>query len=101
MFKVKLYGAKEYWCQVPRIKQGFKGLGHEVVTGEDYDFIYANNFDYSSRDTEHKDSALYLGDSALPKKAFKIFLRMFLIFPLINSNPSYFWQMLLLVLVNQ
>jgi hypothetical protein len=73
MFKVKLYGAKEYWCQVPRIKQGFKGLGHEVVTGEDYDFIYANNFDYSSRDTEHKDSALYLGDSALPKKAFKIF----------------------------
>ena len=73
MFKVKLYGAKEYWCQVPRIKQGLKGLGHEVVTGEDYDFIYANNFDYSSRDTEHKDSALYLGDSALPKKAFKIF----------------------------
>jgi len=73
MFRVKLYGAKEYWCQVPRIKQGFKGLGHEVVTGEDYDFIYANNFDYGSIDTEHKDSALYLGDSSLPKKGFKIF----------------------------
>lgn len=73
MLKVKIYGAKEYWCQVPRIKEGFLGLGHEVVTSDDCDFIYANNFDYSSADTEHGDSALYLGDSALPKKGFKIF----------------------------
>ena len=73
MFKVKIYGAKEYWCQVPRIKEGFLGLGHQVVTSDDCDFIYANNFDYSSIDTEHGDSALYLGDSALPKKGFKIF----------------------------
>jgi|TARA_R100000084_G_scaffold85123_2_gene40190 glycosyltransferase involved in cell wall biosynthesis len=58
MFKVKLYGAKEYWCQIPRIAEGFKGIGHEVVTGDDYDFVYANNFDYSGVDSEHKDSAL-------------------------------------------
>ena len=73
MLKVKIYGAKEYWCQVPRIKEGFLGLRHQVVTSDDCDFIYANNFDYSSTDTEHGDSALYLGDSSLPKKGFKIF----------------------------
>tara|TARA_Y100000114_G_scaffold157281_1_gene188816 strand:+ start:18337 stop:19185 length:849 start_codon:yes stop_codon:yes gene_type:complete len=58
MLKVKLYGAKEYWCQIPRIAEGFKGIGHKIVTGDDYDFVYANNFDYSSVDSEHKDSAL-------------------------------------------
>ena len=73
MIKVKLYGAKEYWCQLPRIKQGFAGLGHEVVTGDDYDFIYANNFDFGNQDSEHRDSALYQGDSQIPKKGFKIF----------------------------
>ena len=73
MFKVKIYGAKEYWCQVPRIKQGFLGLGHEVVKGDDYDFIYANNFDFGSKDCEHQDSALYEKDSHLVKKGFKIF----------------------------
>tara|TARA_R100000742_G_C4279556_1_gene104474 strand:- start:5369 stop:6247 length:879 start_codon:yes stop_codon:yes gene_type:complete len=73
MYKVKLYGAKEYWCQVPRIEQGFKGLGHEVVCGDDYDFIYCNNFDFGKKDTQHKDSALYQGDSQFPKKGFKIF----------------------------
>tara|TARA_R100000734_G_C3313208_1_gene104460 strand:- start:275 stop:1144 length:870 start_codon:yes stop_codon:yes gene_type:complete len=73
MHKVKVYGAKEYWCQVPRIQQGFLGLGHEVVTGDDYDFIYANNFDYGNIDSEHKDSPLYEGGSQLVKKGFKIF----------------------------
>ena len=73
MLKVKLYGAKEYWCQVPRVQDGFKGLGHEVVKGEDYDFIYANNFEYDSIDSEHLDSALWESNIALPKKGFKIF----------------------------
>tara|TARA_R110001592_G_scaffold273339_2_gene540210 strand:- start:726 stop:1595 length:870 start_codon:yes stop_codon:yes gene_type:complete len=73
MAKIKIYGAKEYWCQVPRIKQGFLGLGHELVTGDDYDFIYANNFDYEDVDSEHKDSALYEGESKSVKKGFKIF----------------------------
>jgi len=72
MAKVKIYGAKEYWCQVPRIEQGFLGLGHEVVTGDDYDFIYANNFDFSEEDLEHRDSALYYKNSSLPKKGFKM-----------------------------
>ena len=66
MIKVKIYGAKEYWCQVPRIKDGFKGLGHEVIKGDDYDFVYANNFDYSDIDSEHLDYAI-------SNKGFKIF----------------------------
>jgi len=66
MIKVKIYGAKEYWCQVPRIKDGFKGLGHEVTQGDNYDFVYANNFDYSDIDSEHRDSAI-------SNKGFKIF----------------------------
>lgn len=73
MLKVKLYGAKEYWCQVPRIKDGIKGLGHKVATGQDYDFIYANNFQYDSIDSEHKDCALWEGNTQLPKSGFKIF----------------------------
>ena len=72
MYKVKLYGAKEYWCQVPRIEQGFKGLGHEVVSGDNYDFIYANNFDFGVKDSEHGDSAIYEGENYLPKSGFKI-----------------------------
>ena len=58
MLKVKLYGAKEYWCQVPRLKQGFSALNCEVVKGDDFDFVYCNNFDFDSEDSEHKDSAL-------------------------------------------
>tara|TARA_R110000751_G_scaffold264926_2_gene364041 strand:+ start:2510 stop:3376 length:867 start_codon:yes stop_codon:yes gene_type:complete len=73
MVKVKLYGAKEQWCQVPRIKQGLMGLGHSVVAGDDHDFIYANNFDYGAKDSEHGDSALYHKDSSVPKDGFKIF----------------------------
>ena len=66
MIKVKIYGAKEYWCQVPRIKEGFQGIGCELVTGEDYDLVYCNNFDYSNVDSEHQDSAI-------SNKGFKIF----------------------------
>tara|TARA_R110000765_G_scaffold216860_3_gene321525 strand:- start:955 stop:1815 length:861 start_codon:yes stop_codon:yes gene_type:complete len=58
MLKVKLYGAKEYWCQVPRLKQGFLGLGCEVVKGDNFDFVYCNNFDFDSKDSEHKNSAI-------------------------------------------
>lgn len=73
MIKVKLYGAKECWCQVSRIEQGLIGLGCSISVGDDYDFIYANNFDYESKDSEHGDSALYYKDSLLPKDGFKIF----------------------------
>lgn len=73
MFKVKIYGAKEYWCQVPRIEQGIKGLGHEVTLDEDYDFIYANNFPYDSIDSQHNDSALWHDNKHLPQAGFKIF----------------------------
>ena len=73
MVKVKLYGAKEHWCQIPRIKQGLMGLGHSVVAGDEYDFIYANNFDYGAEDSEHGGSALYHKDSSVPKDGFKIF----------------------------
>ena len=66
MLRIKVYGAKEYWCQVPRIKDGLIGVGHEVVTGDDYDFVYANNFDYENIDLEHNDSAI-------SNKGFKIF----------------------------
>lgn len=53
--RVKLYGAKAFWCQVPRIADGFRGLGHAVVKdGEEYDFIYANNPPYDIGDEEHK-----------------------------------------------
>ena len=58
MYKVKIYGAKEYWTQVPRITQGFIGIGCDVVGGDDYDFVYSNNFDYGNIDEEHKDSAI-------------------------------------------
>ena len=73
MAKAKLYGAKEQWCQVPRIKQGLMGLGHSVVAGDEYDFIYANNFNYGNKDSEHGDSALYHKDSSVLKDGFKIF----------------------------
>lgn len=58
MYKVKIYGAKEYWTQIPRITQGFIGIGCEVADGDDYDFVYSNNFDYENIDAEHKDSAI-------------------------------------------
>lgn len=66
----KLYGAKQYWCQLPRIKQGLVGLGHNVISNElTPDVIYANNFPYSVLDSEHKESAL---NSSHPN-AIKIF----------------------------
>ena len=73
MLRIKVYGAKEYWCQIPRIKDGLKGIDHEVVTGDDYDIIFANNFEYDSIDSEHNDSALWEGNTQLPKKGFKNF----------------------------
>jgi len=66
MTKIKLYGNKGYTCQVIRIGEGFLGLENEVVTGDDYDFVYCNNFDYADVDVQHKDSAL-------SQKGFKIF----------------------------
>ncbi len=55
----KLYGAKYSWCQVPRIQQGLIGIGHSVIgNGVRPDVIYANNFPYSSIDSEHKEAAL-------------------------------------------
>lgn len=55
--KFKLYGAKEYWCQLPRIQQGLLGIGQEIVSSNE-DIVYANNFPYSSIDKEHKNSAI-------------------------------------------
>jgi hypothetical protein len=66
MFKVKLYGNKGYTCQVLRIGQGLVGLGNNVAVGDDYDFVFSNNFDYADRDVQHKDSAL-------SQKGFKVF----------------------------
>ncbi len=40
--KIKTFGAKHYTGQLPRIEDGFKSLGHEIVeTGAD--LIYCNN----------------------------------------------------------
>lgn len=58
MLNIKLYGAKQYWCQVPRIAQGLEGLGHNTKKSDKYDLVYANNFPYSEIDNEHDDSAL-------------------------------------------
>jgi len=66
MTKIKVYGDKDYTCQVIRIGEGFLGLENEVVVGNDYDFVYCNNFDYTDIDTKHKDCAL-------SQKGFKIF----------------------------
>mgnify|MGYP003111219896 FL=1 len=72
-YKVKLYGARTPWSQIDRLEEGFKGLGHIITSGDDYDFVYCNNFDYTLKDEKHKDSAFYEGGSQLPKKGFKIF----------------------------
>lgn len=66
MYKVKVYGAKQYWTQVPRLIQGFIGNGCTVSANNDYDFVYSNNFDFAEVDEEH-------GDSALSNSGFKIF----------------------------
>ena len=66
MTKIKLYGNKGYKCQILRIGEGFLGLGNDIVVGDDYDFIYSNNFDYSDIDSQHRDSAL-------SQNGFKIF----------------------------
>ena len=66
MFKVKVYGAKEYWTQVPRLIQGFIGNDCLISTNDDYDFVYSNNFNYEDIDSEH-------GDSAISNSGFKIF----------------------------
>tara|TARA_R110002020_G_scaffold425094_1_gene634542 strand:- start:8779 stop:9633 length:855 start_codon:yes stop_codon:yes gene_type:complete len=58
MFKVKVYGAKEYWTQVPRLIQGFIGNDCLISTDDDYDFVYSNNFNYEDIDSEHDDSAI-------------------------------------------
>ena len=62
MYKIKLYGAKGYTCQIPRIAQGLVGIGNRIVG----DFVYSNNFDYEEIDEEH-------GDSAISNSGFKIF----------------------------
>lgn len=65
--KIKVFGAKAFWCQVKRIEEGFRGLGHEITNNDDdADFVYCNNPPFDRGDEEHKDSPL---DS----KAFKIF----------------------------
>ena len=55
---IKVYGAKQYWCQAPRIIQGFAGLGHNIGPSDKYDLIYSNNFPYSSQDSDYQDCAL-------------------------------------------
>lgn len=66
MLNIKVYGAKQYWCQVPRIIQGFLGLGHVVKKTKHPDLVYANNFPYSEIDSEYEDSAIQ-------NNSFKIF----------------------------
>lgn len=68
-YKIKLYGAKAFWCQVKRIEEGFRGLGHKIVdNSEEADFIYSNNPPYDIGDEEHKDFPLGSRD-----EVFKIF----------------------------
>jgi glycosyltransferase involved in cell wall biosynthesis len=40
--KVSIFGADGYICQIPRIKEGFQSLGHEL-SEESPDLIYAND----------------------------------------------------------
>lgn len=55
--KFKLYGAKQYWCQIPRIQQGLVGIGH-CIDSNNPDAIYCNNFPYSQIDQEHNNSII-------------------------------------------
>jgi hypothetical protein len=68
MIRAKIYGDKCYWCQAPRIIQGLNGIGCSIVKNNEdiYDFIYCNNFQYDSVDTEFKNSAI-------EQEGFKIF----------------------------
>src|SRR3954471_964127 len=40
--RIKTFGAKHFTGQLPRIEEGFKKLGHEIVE-EKPDLVYANN----------------------------------------------------------
>ena len=40
--KVSIFGADGYTCQIPRIKEGMKSMGH-ILSEEDPDLIYAND----------------------------------------------------------
>ena len=45
MITFKLYGADGYTCQIPRISDGLRGIGHKVVYGdENHDVIYLRCF---------------------------------------------------------
>lgn len=42
--KIKTFGAKHFTGQLPRIEEGFRELGHEIVEGEgSADLVYAND----------------------------------------------------------
>lgn len=65
-YNIKIYGARLYWAQVQRIIQGFIGIGCTSLNQKKWDFVYANNFNYSDKD------ALYM-DSPIENNCFKIF----------------------------
>lgn len=42
--KIKLYGSRCQWCQVPRIEQGFIEIGYETTNNaEEADLLYSND----------------------------------------------------------
>jgi glycosyltransferase involved in cell wall biosynthesis len=41
--KIKTFGAKHFLGQLPRIEDGFRALGHEVIDSGEADLVYANN----------------------------------------------------------
>lgn len=41
--KIKTFGAKHFTGQLPRIEEGFKELGHEIVDSSGVNLVYAND----------------------------------------------------------
>lgn len=73
MITFKLYGADGYTCQIPRIADGLRGIGHKVVYGDEkHDVIYNNNFRFDDIEEKHGDSSMF-DKNGEPQKAFKIF----------------------------
>ena len=74
--KIFTDGCKQAWCQLPRIEEGFRALGHEITTKpEEADLMYSNNPWFDEISKLWSDLATHcLGAAKLPKVILNVIL---------------------------
>ena len=89
--KICILGADAYTCQIPRIKEGMKALGH-TLTKDSPDLIYSNDprgYDEALKLKEKYPKAYFSNSVNLFHLIFIFYFRLFLLRALLFLEPIF------------